>query len=378
MSAPCFARVEIGELENKVGPSPMNTLFNVGDVNGDGWTDIITSGRDGRMAWFENKLGRGWERHIVAEVAGQECGGLVYPLAGRAGADIINGGDWRSDELSWWENPGPGGGTWRRHVIARTGQNQFHDEAVGDVTGDGQVSLVFWNQGGGALYRVPIPRNPFASPWPGIERIASNVREGQQPEEGLALADLDNDGRNEVIAGQHWYKHTGKPGAPWECHRYARGYITTVIAVGDLDGDGQKEIVFAEGDPCIYGHPDGGRLAWLKPRGDRREMWEEHVLDEHLMDAHSVQLGDLCGNGRLDILVGEIGVKETLQQRPPRLMVYENLGAGRFVRQVIDEGIGTHHARLADFRHRGALDIASRPLHGPDRWKVFVWENNRA
>jgi hypothetical protein len=43
---------------------------------------------------------------------------------------------------------------------------------------------------------------------------------------------------------------------------------------------------------------------------------------------------------------------------------------------VIDEGTGTHHARLADFRNRGVLDIASRPLHGPDKWKVFNWYNN--
>ena len=42
---------------------------------------------------------------------------------------------------------------------------------------------------------------------------------------------------------------------------------------------------------------------------------------------------------------------------------------------VIDQGIGTHHARLADFRGTGHLDIASRPLHGPDKWKIFVWSN---
>lgn len=75
--------------------------------------------------------------------------------------------------------------------------------------------------------------------------------------------------------------------------------------------------------------------------------------------------------------MGEIGVKETLEEKKPRLMIFENEGGGQFTRHVIDEGTGTHHARLADFRNRGVLDIASRPLHGPDKWCVFVWYNDR-
>ncbi|MDQ2798820.1 MAG: VCBS repeat-containing protein, partial [Armatimonadota bacterium] len=150
------------------------------------------------------------------------------------------------------------------------------------------------------------------------------------------------------------------------------------IAVGDIDGDGQNEIVLSEGDACIYGYPDGGKLGWFKPCGDIRELWEEHRLENHLLDPHSLQLGDLCGNQRLDILVGEIGVWDKLEENPPRLFIYENDGGGGFTRHLIDQGIGTHHARLADFRGRGVLDIASRPLHGPDKWKIFVWENESA
>ncbi len=57
-------------------------------------------------------------------------------------------------------------------------------------------------------------------------------------------------------------------------------------------------------------------------------------------------------------------------------MIYENDGTGRFTRHSVDQGIGTHHARLADFQGKGVLDIVSRPLHGPDKWKIFVWYNN--
>ena len=62
----------------------MNTLFNVGDLNQDGRIDIFTSGRNGRMVWFENRSDGSWQRHIVADVTHQECGGLAYDLTGMA------------------------------------------------------------------------------------------------------------------------------------------------------------------------------------------------------------------------------------------------------------------------------------------------------
>ena len=372
MPVPRFRRAVIGELNNDGGNSAMNTLFNVADLNRDGRPDIFTSGRDGQMAWFENRADGSWARHIVARVSHQECGGLAHDFDGDGWPDIVNGGDYRSDELTWWRNPGPKGGEWDRHTIARTGANQFHDELIGDVTGDGKQSLVFWNEGAAALSVVPLPKDPTVTPWPGIQAIGRDRKEKGQPEEGLTIHDIDGDGRNEIVAGTWWYKFSN---GKWESHKYASDYITTVIAVGDIDGDGRPEVVLSEGDACIYGYPKGGKLGWFKPGADIRSPWKEHRIDENLLDPHSVQLGRICGSGHPDLVVGEIGKKETLEREPPRLLLYENDGKGRFTRHVIEQGIGTHHARLADFRGTGRLDIASRPLHGPDKWKIFVWFN---
>jgi len=123
--------------------------------------------------------------------------------------------------------------------------------------------------------------------------------------------------------------------------------------------------------------PEGGKLAWFAPGGDLHALWEEHLIEDRLLDPHSLQLGDVCGSGALDLLVGEIGVKERYTEQPTRRMLYENDGRGQFTRQVIDEGTGTHHARLVDLRGSGELDIASRPLHGPEKWKIIVWYNDR-
>lgn len=375
MPVPQFRRVAIGELNNEIEGGGMNTLFNVGDLNADGRPDLFTSGRNGHMAWFENRADGTWERHTIAEINNQECGGLAHDLTGNGLPDIINGSDWRGVELAWWENTGPAGGPWRRHPIVNTGCGQFHDEVLGDVTGDGRLSLVFTNQlapGGAQLGVVPLPQNPYTTPWPEVTFIAQGRAMKNQPEEGLAIADIDQDGQNEILFGCSWYKYVG---GTWERHPYADGYITTLIAVGDIDGDGRPEVVLSEGDACIYGYPQGGKLGWFKPEGNIREPWTEHRIDENLLDPHSLQLADLCGNSHLDLLVGEIGKRETLEQEPPRLMIYENDGTGHFTRHVVEAGIGTHHARLADFRGHGLLDIASRPLHGPNKWNLYVWYN---
>jgi hypothetical protein len=377
MSVPRFTKRIIGELENEVGGSQMNTFFTVGDINQDGRPDLVVSGRNGRMAWFENPGAADgeWRRHIVQEIENLECGGLTHDLTGSGYPDIINGSDYRGDTLYWWENPGPSSDeTWTRHVITRTGSPQFHDEKIGDVTGDGRLSLVFWNNGGKTLYWCPLPDDPRQTPWPQIGVIATGCEEDGHAEEGLAILDLDGDGKNEIVAGTRWYKYRG---GKWEAHPFASGYISTVVAAGDINGDGRPEILLSEGDACIYGKPQGGKLAWFSPQDDLRAPWQEHLIEEFLLDPHSLQLGDICGNGRLDLLVGEIGVKDRYTEQPPRLMVYENDGRGQFTRHVIDEGAGTHHARLVDLRGRGALDIASRPLHGPEKWKIIVWYNDR-
>ena len=369
---PRFRKVVIGELDNSSHGADMNTFLGVGDVNGDGLPDIVLSGRDGQMVWFENpgRIGP-WGKHVIADVTCQECGGSIFDLTGNGYGDVINGGDWRSGKLLWWEDPGPAGGAWKQHLIHDTGKGQLHDTLVGRVASESPNCLFFSNQGGNDVYWAPLPDDPHQSPWPEV-KLLHHFPEGEH-NEGLALADLDGDGGNELVAATWWIKHTGEPGREWEGHQFAQDYLSTKIAVGDVNGDGALEIVLAEGDACIYAKPEGGKLAYFTRGRDPHAMWTEHLIDDRLQDPHSLQAGDLCGNGRLDLLVGEIGVRERHEVQPPRLMIYENGGAGRFTRHVIDEGTGTHDARLVDTRGLGLLDIVGRPLHGPEKWKVHVY-----
>lgn len=388
MSKLVFVKKVVGTVENPTPPGAMNTFSTVGDINKDGKIDIVIGGRNGRMVWLENQgEGKPFAEHLIDEADRMECGGSTVDLTGNGLLDVINGGDSRSEEIYWWENPGKLGAKWTRRVIANTSNTQFHDTLVGDVMNTGKPALVFTNQhapGGTSIYVVPLPEDPTVSPWPGLQVVASGMTEpnpyresGIQPEEGLAIGDIDGDGKNELVNGTHWYKYDGR--GSWECHKFATGYLSTKVAIGDVDGDGRNEIILSEGDPCVYGKTQGGKVSWFKPGPDITQMWEEHVVDDYLLDAHSLQLADLTGNGRLDMFVAEVGMadKQTDQyiKHEPRLMVYENDGKGNFTRHIIDEGTGTHEAVLVDMRNKGLLDIVGKPLHGDEKWNVHVWYN---
>jgi len=390
-----FIKTVVGELVSNMPPVEMNTLLAVGDVNRDGFVDLVICGRNGKMVWFRNQGRDGeWKSFLVDEVDRMECGGILADLGGDGYPDIVNGGDYRLDEVYRWENPGKDGLEkdglkWKKWLVAKTGAGQIHDIITGDITGDGTGALIFTNQlgkDGTTIYHIPIPKDLTVSPWPGARKVAAakyeqNPRhcyrkDGIQPEEGLAIGDVDGDGKDELVCGTHWYKYNG---SGWDGHKFASGYLTTKCAIGDVDGDGRNEIILSEGDPCVYGKTEGGKVSWFKPKTDITGMWEEHVLEDHMLDAHSLQLGDICGNGKLDIFIGEVGFADGQRRytvRPPRLLVFENNGYANFTRHVIDEGTGTHEALLADTRNRGVLDIIGKPLHGDEMWKIHVWLNN--
>lgn len=386
-----FNKKAVAEVCNEVPPSQMNTFSTVGDINHDGLMDIIISGRNGKMVWIENcGEHQEWKVHPIDDVEKMECGGCTYDITGNGFPDIINGSDWRCDELWWWENPGQTQNRWSKRVVAKTGYDKFHDILIGYPKNDGKPYLVFTNQGGPAgtrIFCVPIPENFAESPWPNLELIAEKVAEpvppsgwsedGFMPEEGLAVGDIDNDGLNELVCGTHWFKYVD---GQWFMHKFASDYICTKVAIGDIDGDGKNEIILSEGDPCIYGKPEGGKLAWFKPGDDIYGVWNEHVIDNFLLDAHSLQVGDICRNGKADIFVGEIGVANedrSYKGRLPGLYVYENDGKGNFTKHAIDTGTGIHDGVLADMTGKGTMDIVGKPLHGDELWNVFVWYNKQ-
>ncbi len=115
---------------------------------------------------------------------------------------------------------------------------------------------------------------------------------------GVTLADLDNDGVDEIIYGIYnkLYALKGDGSILWE--RTISGTIILPPTAVDLDGDGTVEIVLNTG-----GIPDAGRVYLMDNNGNDLPGWPLNFDDHWMINAPAA--ADVDGDGILDIVTGE-------------------------------------------------------------------------
>ena len=96
-------------------------------------------------------------------------------------------------------------------------------------------------------------------------------------------------------------------------------------------------------------------------------MWTEHRIEGtlDLNQPRSVQVADLNGNGRPDILVAE-------RAGAGRLIIFSNEGNGRFVPYEVGRTSGVVDARVMDWNGDGWPDLLVVEPRG-----LSWWENAR-
>jgi len=336
-------------------PGSQHDITLIADVNGDGRNDIVIGCKKGpvNLFWYENPS---WTRHDMASAPDLEAGGIVLDVNGDGRLDVVAGQQARGKELYWFECPPDPRAPWTKRLIAN-GFEKYHDQAAGDVDGDGKPEIVFLSQKSGVLAYFDVPDDPRLEPWP-LERCHI-IGEGLFEVEGLAVADVDGDGRREIVAGTRIFRPLEDPTRPWQSEEYAKDFRQTRVAVADLDGDGRLEIVLAEGER------QPARVAWCKG-----PQWTPRVLQDNLFHPHSLQIADFNGDGLPDIFVGEMGLGKNPD---PRMIIYLNLGAGRFEETVFQRGVPTHEAKAGDLTGDGRPDIVGKPYQ-PER-HIDVWLN---
>ncbi len=348
-------------------PEPTATI--VVDIDKDGTSDFVIGSRAAGPAvvWYR-RTPNGWRKYVIErEMCSIEAGGSHYDIDGDGDEDIVFAGDSRSNEIWWWENPYPNfdpNGPWPRRSIKKSGANKHHDQIFGDLDGDGRKELISWNQGAQQLLAFRIPKDVrSAGEWPAT--VLYQYEERKPEHEGLALADINGDKRLDIIGAGRWFENLG--GMKFAVHIVDDAYRFSRALAGDFIKGGRPEIVFGPGDNIL-------RLRlyeWKNGRWSGRDL-----LPGEVNHGHSLEMGDIDRDGNLDIFVGEMGQWGPKKQPPDnpfaRLWVLYGDGKGGFRTQLVDRGQGTHEAKLGDLDGDGDLDIIGKPFrHNTPRLDVY-------
>jgi len=346
-----------------VGGMGTNGTIRVGgrkiDLRGlPGIGDIIRR-RETSLFWYENP---GWERHAISETPDLYVfGNAVGDLTGDGRDDLVVGQGIHARGLFWFEQPADPREPWDEYLFDDRFE-KYHDIAIADVDDDGENEVVGLSQESEVVFYYDVPENPRLTPWP--EECLTVVAKDLDVE-GLEIVDIDGDGSTELVAGPYIFHRTDDAGEEWDRETIVSGWDWTRVAVDDLDGDGELEVVLAEGDAPLLGeHP--GRVAWFDPPD-----WEQHTLRDDLFCPHTLQIADFDGNGRPDIYVAEMAHG---QNDEPQHLRFVNQGDGSFEERPIGYGVETHEAKAVDLTGGGRPDIVGKS-YTPDH-HVDAWYNN--
>jgi hypothetical protein len=348
------------------------------DIDKDGVNDFAITERTKApsVVWYR-RASNGWRKYVIDDQALHiEAGADFFDIDSDGDPDIVFAGDSQSNKVWWWENPYPKFNPrtpWKRREIKNFGARKYHDQIFGDFDGDGQTELVFWNQGACKLYIAEIPINPKkAKVWQCIE-IYSWSKDSQMEQrgtypgfksinehEGLAKADIDGDGKLDIVGGGRWFKHKG--GNSYIPNIIDAGYAFSRSAAGQLIKGGRPEVILVVGDgqaPLIM-------YEWKKGT------WISKILIEEIDCGHSLSLIDFNDDGNLDIWVAEM----RLSGRNPdaKNLILQGNGKGNFETIQVSRGIALHESKIADLDGDGDYDILGKP-YGWQTPRLDIWLN---
>ncbi|MBU4311588.1 MAG: VCBS repeat-containing protein, partial [Candidatus Omnitrophica bacterium] len=251
--------------------------------------------------------------------------------------------------------------------------------AVGDIDGNGKCEILIaasdgiygWDYTGIRLFDVL----PVSSP----PRIFNGAP--------IIIDDLDGDGKMEIIAARnnvpeilslggtlysdvYVWSSNGTVQSGWP-QQIAANSIDS-LAVGDLDGDGQKEIV-AGTDNLVYVFNTDGTLKWSK----------------HLSGASAdnyVVLGDVDNDSYLDVVVASLVLLDRVETVPnssvttlsiEKIFILDKDGILVNSWSIPQEGFFKDEFSLADLDKDGDLEIVDLSYDDSNKsQKIYAWHHD--
>ena len=326
----------------------------VTDLNRDGKPDLIAlaSGM-GELVWYENPT---WERHVIASGFSRMINCAAWDEDGDGIPEIVLASGFANDAknsagiISVLRHDGDPRGPWKVTEIDRL--TTSHRLRWADIYGNGKKVLVNAPLTGPNA-QAPDYRDhtPLVFYRPGEWKRESIGTENEGVVHGIYIVDWDGDGRAGILTasfvGIDLYK-LGQDGR-WSRTEIAKGDPapwpkggSSDVAVGRVNG----ERFLAAIEPW-----HGNQVAVYQ---QRRGFWERRVIDDSLVDGHSIVTADLNGFGSDEIVAGFRGGSRSVY-------VYsaDDAKGEHWSRQVLDNGgMAAAACAAADLNGDGRTDVA--------------------
>lgn len=227
---------------------PRDSGARIADVNGNGRNDVVLSPSEtssGRFSWYEAADPRNgpWTEHVIDSTVSYLHTFQVLDVDGDGDLDFVTAEMHQSadpDEVSIYFNLSQGL-SWSQQVVATTGS---HNVRAGDIGNDGDIDIF------GANWNDRAPNSAVVEYWENLtdpvlplDQWETHLIDGAAPWQPVLsdTADVDGDGRVDIVAGGFWYKNPGSPAGAWTRNTISDPF--NMAWVRDFDGDGDADIL---------------------------------------------------------------------------------------------------------------------------------------